>query len=83
MKSTHIAMSVPGPVLHTAYEASLCHGPLTAALLRRAVRDSGILRDLERLPGQYGIVGATWGCSARTAREVEAAARSLRTGDVV
>jgi len=77
MRSVELAQSLPGDALAAVREFVAQHGPLTLSLMRRAVRDSGILADLERRPGQYQVVAQRWGVSERHARGVEEAARRI------
>jgi len=77
MRSVEIAHEMPRDLLARLEAHVAQHGPLTHAVLRRAVRDSAILADLERRPGQYEAVGARWGVSEDTVRAVEDAAKKL------
>lgn len=77
MKSVELARELGTDVLLKVEEFAAQRGPLTLSLLRRAVRDSAILEDLVRRPGQYAPVGQRWGLSESHVREIEATAKRL------
>lgn len=71
MKSVVLARDLDPQALEKIRAFSEEYGALTPSLLRRAVRDAAILGDLSRRPGQYAAIGATWGVSEDTVRDVE------------
>jgi len=77
VKSVELASSLGADALARVEAFAAQHGAVTLALLRRAVRDSAILADLKARPGQYEAIGARWGVTGRTVRDIEDFAKAL------
>lgn len=77
MKSLNLATSLPHEAITAALEWVRSHGALTEPLLRRAMRDSAIIVGL-RSGLDYEAVGARFGVSVDTVRDVEEAYRKIQ-----